>query len=163
MRTEDREESGKEIDNEESMWARTIENDRRSSLAQSRYLFNRFRVDGDKLNPGTDGWRPTLVYRSVDTLFAEAECEHRRWMAFTLVENFGCIRTENDAIRKVYDENEIIQADGGGRKVKAKPRKVARVNRDLKPFKFLDDGSRRKDLHFVAAHEWIKFSPDKYR
>lgn len=56
-------------------WPQLDEEKRRSNLAQARALYNRFR-DGD-------AWRTEPV-----DLQAEAEWEHRRWLAYVLTAGF---------------------------------------------------------------------------
>jgi TrkA-N domain len=139
-------------------WQRLAEDDRRSSLSQARYLFNRFHTGGaDEHKKRKNQWNCTLPDKSheaVSCLDLESRCEHRRWSAFMLVENFGRVplitpMEEFEQWEKTCDEK-IPGNDG------PKLRKFARVNLNLIPYDELPDKFQRIDSHIVAAHEWIK-------
>ncbi len=79
-----------------------------------------------------------------------------------LVENFGSVPFRTNEDRKHWkgkcDEPIPVRIDlpGNSAHQEVKLRKIARVNIDLVPFDQLEDGTKRIDLHMVAAHEWIK-------
>lgn len=118
-------------------WTTLIEHNRRSSAVLARYWRNRWG------NPD-DGSLilPALVSES--DLMQEARCEHRRWIAFQLVENLSPFnRSENESR---LDEK-IARGQGS-----LKLRELARVHKDLKPFKDLDDvKTQKKDVVIVAS------------
>ena len=138
-------------------WQKLSEDKRRSSFAQARYLFNRFRFeDADVNSAPQDLWRYTpteTTAEGLERLNLEARCEHRRWAAFMLVENFGGVPlqdTTNDfeSWKKRCDEK--FPSDKGSRL-----REFARVNLNLVPFDDLQDKFKRIDLLFAAVQDWI--------
>lgn len=121
------------------IWTEMLEHDRRSNLAQARYVYNRW-------------YRGNGVWASiaVDHLEAEAECEHRRWNAFQLVENVGLVEREN---RRYGDQ---IRIRGVADKLKL--RKWVKVHRDIIPFRELNQLDREKadlDRRFVINHHYV--------
>lgn len=144
---------------EEQAWQASWEDDRRSSLAQARYIFNRFYLAGQSAGDMyRNTWSQTLPSsgpEGVRHLDLEARCEHRRWNAFMLVENFGRVPLEK--VQTEYAGWEAVcdakyPEDEGGTKL----RKFARVNLNLMPFDNLPDKFKRMDLHLVAGHDWIE-------
>jgi hypothetical protein len=138
-------------------WQKLSEDKRRSSFAQARYLFNRFRFEDAGVNSAPpDLWRYTpteTTAEGLERLNLEARCEHRRWAAFMLVENFGGVPlqdTTNDfeSWKKRCDEK--FPSDKGSRL-----REFARVNLNLVPFDDLQDKFKRVDLLFAAVQDWI--------
>lgn len=160
----------------EDSWTDCLEDDRRSSLAQARYLFNRFHLDASEaMEEDERRWIRTLVTSSSRDFMLEAACEHRRWSAFMLVEHHGRIHIgpDDEERRSIYFDpclKEKVPSDvgtasglhsGHPTSVKKEPktiwlRKLARVNCNLVPFGKLDVRFRNIDFQFVAAHEWIK-------
>jgi hypothetical protein len=138
-------------------WQKLSEDKRRSSFAQARYLFNRFRfeeADVDSAPP--DLWRYTPTEptaEGLERLNLEARCEHRRWAAFMLVENFGGVPLQD--LTKDFESweercDEKFPSDKGSRL-----REFARVNLNLVPFDYLQNKFKRIDLLFVAVQDWI--------
>jgi len=138
-------------------WQKLYEDNRRSSLAQARYLFNRFGCEEvDVESTPLASWRSTPTEptaKGVERLDLEARCEHRRWIAFMLVENFGGVPIQDPASdfqtwRERCDEK--FPNDKG-----SKLRDFARVNPNLVPFDDLQDKFKCIDLLFVAVQDWI--------
>jgi len=138
-------------------WQELSEDKRRSSFAQARYLFNRFRFEEADVNSAPpDLWRYTPTEptaEGLERLNLEARCEHRRWAAFMLVENFGGVPLQD--LAKDFESwkdrcNEKIPSDKG-----SKLREFARVNLNLVPFDDLQDEYKLIDLLFVAVQDWI--------
>ena len=148
---------------EERAWQGATEDDRRSSLVQARYLFNRFHRDIESMDDHSQSsWRSTLARPSALDLELEARCEHRRWSASMLVENFSHIPVRDLMDRENWTSKSEakIQTSSDRSSTKEpeeiKVRKIARVNSNLISFDDLSDRFKRIDLHIVAAHEWIK-------
>ena len=138
-------------------WQKLSEDKRRSSFAQARYLFNRFRFEGADVNGATPYlWRYTSTEptdEGVERLNLEARCEHRRWAAFMLVENFGGVplRDPTNDFNNWRERCDEKFPDDMGSKL----REFARVNLNLVPFDDLQDEFKRIDLLFVAVQDWI--------
>ena len=131
----------------EEEWIHLTEQDRRSSRALARYLYNRFHdKSGDGTGPGV--WRWTLEPDFRGGLEAhldlEASCEHRRWTAFMLVENHS---PTGSAIPSGYEKR---RADG------IRYRNIGRANKHLVPYADLDEGEKLRNVLMVAGHEWVK-------
>jgi len=142
---------------QDETWQKLNEDKRRSSLAQARYLFNRFGLEKAFVENAPHAlWRSThteLTNESIERLNLEARCEHRRWAAFMLVENFGDITIQDPAndfqtLRERCDEK--FPNDKGSRL-----REFARVNLNLMPFDDLQDEFKCIDLLFVIVQDWI--------
>lgn len=121
------------------IWTEMLEHDRRSNLAQARYVFNRWYM-------GNGRWAPIVA----DRLEAEAECEHRRWNAFQLVENVGLVERENTR----YENRITIR----GATAKPALRKWVKVHRDIIPFRLLDEVDRKQadlDRRFVLNRHYV--------
>jgi hypothetical protein len=142
---------------QDDYWQKLYEDNRRSSLAQARYLFNRFGCEEvDVESAPFASWRSTPTEptaEGVERLDLEARCEHRRWIAFMLVENFGGVPIPDPASdfqtwRVRCDEK--FPNDKG-----SKLRDFARVNLNLVPFDHLQDEFKCIDLLFVVVQDWI--------
>jgi hypothetical protein len=126
-------------------WTDLLEHDRRSSLAQARYIFNRW------FDPERAVWNPTNL-AEIDN---EAECEHRRWCAFQMVENIASVNEMNlpgygRSVDLVSDRPSRVSLQSD------KLRKWARVHADLQPFDKMNKMNRSKDYAFVMQHDFIK-------
>jgi len=142
---------------QDEAWQKLYEDKRRSSLAQARYLFNRFGFEKAWIESAPRAlWRSTLTEptnESVEWLNLEARCEHRRWAAFMLVENFGGITIQDPANDfQIWRErcDQKFPNDKGSRL-----REFARVNLNLVPFDDLQDEFKCMDLLFVVVQDWI--------
>jgi hypothetical protein len=142
---------------QDEAWQKLYEDKRRSSLAQARYLFNRFGFEKACIESAPHAlWRSTLTEptnESVEWLNLEARCEHRRWAAFMLVENFGGITIQDPANDfQIWRErcDQKFPNDKGSRL-----REFARVNLNLVPFDDLQDEFKCMDLLFVVVQDWI--------
>jgi hypothetical protein len=126
-------------------WTSLLEHDRRSSLAQARYVFNRwYEQPGEKQQAGWSHIDPSQFDD-------EAECEHRRWCAFQLVENVGAAESGLPG----YGLQVQLVSDDSSRTAPQRDRlrKWARVHNELLPF---DRVNQDKDLAFVLQHPYIK-------
>lgn len=122
------------------IWTEMLEHDRRSNLAQARYVFNRW-------YQGDGRWADIPIERLED----EAECEHRRWNAFQLVENVGLVERVNG----LYADRITLR----GADAKPELRKWVKVHRDIIPFSELDQLDREKadyDRRFVLNQRYVR-------
>ena len=137
-------------------WTNLSEHKRRSSIAQARYLFNRFCTEAKCESGAGPHWKSTFADGAGDDIVKcleeEAGCEHRRWRAFMLLEN------HSPATPGPYDPDIWREADkpdkplAHGRKV----RDLACINRCLIDYEDLDEETKARNTLIVATFDWIK-------
>jgi hypothetical protein len=120
-------------------WTPLIEHNRRSSAVVARYWRNRW------ADPRTGDFSPPELQSDGERLI-EAECEHRRWLAFQLVENVTFFDQSK------FPDSAIDAAISTRKKGGLKLRDVARVHKDLRTFASIKDKSvKDKDQVIVQS------------
>lgn len=110
------------------LWTECPEHDRRSNLALARYLLSRW----SPLQDGSDRLLPS------DLEDEDAQCEHRRWMAYQLVENFSYLAVELPKSRETMNTR-------SGLGIVLNLRKLARVNGNIKRYRDVKENFRNTD------------------